>query len=508
MVWKDKRSCFAFAIASAVAMVVGGVGVTAAGAVATASTVTVTSVAPGVVHIPFGVANITVHGTGFQSGATLALGHGGITNDGLFSISGTNVVNDTTITATVTSGSTVSVETLTVTNPDSSFGSLPNAFIGRTTAGEFHPMTPLRVLDTRNGTGRPHPGPIHGGRDLVVALVGPTNPLPLTNVAAVVLNLTATDVTAPGFVTVWPHRKPQPATTNLSVETGVTRAVLTTVGIGAGGKIDITYSGTGKLDLVADVVGWYAALDAPTSGSVYSPAVPVRLLDTRPNPIPSGGTVVVHVVPPGSKVSAAALNLTVPTPTSPGYVTAWAGGTRPPTSNLNVTPGVTVSNAAIVPVAPDGTITIFMQLQDNLVVDLMGTFDDGTTATLGGQYTSLKVAARIVDTRSGTGGHTGPLAAGSTTTFAGSGVGGVPASNVEALTATATSLGSASVGYFTVFPAGTPQPVVSTLNYAPPHIVANLALIPLNGFGQFSIYSPASSDATIDVAGWYSSAEL
>jgi hypothetical protein len=507
VVTRPRRRGTLAALVAATALFVAAPGLAEAAA-RPGTTPTITSVSPGAVPVPAGVVSVTVRGSGFEPGAALSFVDDDADND-LFAVSDVTVANDTTITATVAAGTEAGVGAATVTNLDGSTATFTDALVARSTAGEYHAITPARVLDTRNGTGRPQPGPIHGGRDLAV-VVSPFASVPAGGVLAVTLNLTATNVTSPGFVTVWPYAQPQPGTSNLNVETALTRAVLVTTRLGGAGKLDIEYTGLGKVDLIADVVGWYSVGGvSTTSGPVYAPVTPVRLLDTRTSggPIPSGGTAVVHVVPPNRHVSAAAVNLTVPQPTSPGYVTAWAGGPRPPTSNLNVTPGITVSNAAVVPVAPDGTITIFMQLRDDVIVDLMGTFDDGTTATVGGQYTPMKVPARIADTRSGLGGHAGPLAPGSTSSFSGGGVGGVPSTDVEAITATATSVGSASAGYFTFFPAGATRPIVSTLNYAPPHTVANLALIPLSGSGAFSIYSPAASHAIVDVAGWYSSVE-
>ncbi len=62
-------------------------------------------------------------------------------------------------------------------------------------------------------------------------------------------------------------------------------------------------------------------------------------------------------VPKG--VTAVALNLTVTNPQQAGYLSAYPSGQpAPSTSSVNFSAGQTIANAVIVPVGPDGKITL------------------------------------------------------------------------------------------------------------------------------------------------------
>jgi hypothetical protein len=77
------------------------------------------------------------------------------------------------------------------------------------------------------------------------------------------------------------------------------------------------------------------------------------------------------------------------------------------------------------------------------------------------------VPVRIIDTRNSTGGVAGPLAANSTTSFGPfTGTNGLPTDAVGII-GNLTVAGYSGAGYVTIFPAGSPQPVVSSLDFAP-----------------------------------------
>ena len=74
---------------------------------------------------------------------------------------------------------------------------------------------------------------------------------------AVVLNVTATNVSGPSFVTVWPDGESQPGTSNLNVTTGRTIANLVICRLGEGGALRLA-SPINACDLIADVLGYFA----------------------------------------------------------------------------------------------------------------------------------------------------------------------------------------------------------------------------------------------------------
>ena len=73
--------------------------------------------------------------------------------------------------------------------------------------------------------------------------------------SAVLVNVTVTGASGPGFVTAWPCGRPRPVASFLNFVRGVDRAGLTAVRIGTDGKVCLyVQEGT---DVVADLSGYY-----------------------------------------------------------------------------------------------------------------------------------------------------------------------------------------------------------------------------------------------------------
>jgi hypothetical protein len=238
---------------------------------------------------------------------------------------------------------------------------------------------PTRLLDTRAEFRVGYNGdkPVTG--QTVNVQVAGAQGVPAQGVAAVVLNITATEADGPGFVTVWPTGNGRPLASSLNAVSGGTISNQVTVAPGAGGKVSIFVQY--GMHLVVDYFGYYKA------GQGFVSAVPARILDTRPGPgqqeyvgaKPAAGQTislkVAGVGPvPASGVQAVILNLTGTEAAAPGFVSAWPGGqARPLTSVLNLTTsGQTRSNAVYVPVGSDGTIQLFTQSGTHLVADING----------------------------------------------------------------------------------------------------------------------------------------
>ena len=93
-----------------------------------------------------------------------------------------------------------------------------------------------------------------------------------------------------------------------------------------------------------------------------------------------------HGSVPSTGVSAVALTITVLSPTTAGYLTAYAAGTsRPPTANVYLSPGRSIGNMAISMVGSAGTVTIYngAPASTQLVVDVAGYFLAGTPTAAG-----------------------------------------------------------------------------------------------------------------------------
>ncbi|MER7517197.1 hypothetical protein [Streptomyces sp. NPDC126499] len=240
----------------------------------------------------------------------------------------------------------------------------------------YRPKAPWRALDTRSGLGAPK-AKVRGGSRVHLTFGGTA--VGGAQVTAVVLNLTATNVTAPTFVTAVRTGDPVVGS-HLNPGAGETRSNLVVVPVKDGG-IDL-YNHSGSADLIADVAGYYTSGDL---GSLYKPLDPARLMDTRSGTgvakakIGAGRTVTLTVAGkggiPSTGATAVVLNVTATNTTAPTYVTAYPYGTaRPGASNLNVPAGATVPNLVTVPVK-DGKVTFYNHGgTTDLIADVQGFF--------------------------------------------------------------------------------------------------------------------------------------
>ncbi|MFD3538375.1 PKD domain-containing protein [Streptomyces sp. NPDC058662] len=264
-----------------------------------------------------------------------------------------------------------------------------NGFMYLTPGSDFTPHAPTRLLDTRDGTG------VKAGK---VAARGTTrvkiaeNAQIPADVRAVVLNVTVTSTTTDGHVTVFPGKgSTQPITSNLNYTAGQSVPNLVIVPVGTDGYVELFNGGWGAVDLIADVTGYFTR----SSSSGYTPMTPARFVDTRAGlgtakgQLASRSTFSTQIsglkgVPAGA--TAVALNVTVTNPKQAGHLSVYPGGNQTPTaSNLNFTAGETVANAVIVPVGPDGKISVFngAWAGTDVVVDVVGHYaKDGKAAYL------------------------------------------------------------------------------------------------------------------------------
>jgi hypothetical protein len=243
---------------------------------------------------------------------------------------------------------------------------------GSAGGGRFNAVAPNRVFDSRATT------PFGKGerRDIVVTGVGGVPAV--AGVSAVVLNVTATNQTSDGYLTVWPADTATPEVSSVNFSSGRTVANLVTVGVDAAtGKVAIA-NAFGSTDVLVDVVGWYDA--AGTQGALFHPIVPRRLHDTRrgSSPLAPGGNRSI-VVPDHQRWQATALvlNVAATNTTSAGYLTVHPGtGQVPPTSSLNWNEGgSTTPNMVVAGLADHRSFDAKNAFgQTDVVVDVFGYF--------------------------------------------------------------------------------------------------------------------------------------
>ena len=387
----------------------------------------------------------------------------------------------------------------------------------RTSSGGYVSLPPSRLLDTRSGLGVAAPGPV-APLGVVKLQVAGQGGVPSSGVSAVVLNVTVAGSTSSGFVTVWADGDPagRPTTSSLNFLPGQIVPNLVIAPVGADGKVDLYNGSPGSTSLLADVAGYYVS-GTPTTTGTFGSVTPSRLLDTRlgvgapAKPVAPLGVVTLKVGGKGGipdNASAVVLNVTVAGSTSSGFITVWPdGASRPTTSSLNFLPGQIVPNLVIAPVGADGKVDLYNGSpgSTSLLADVAGYFTGGTDPLTPGALGAL-TPARLLDTRSGVGAPSKPVAPLGVVRLKVTGRGGVP-DGATAVVLNVTVAGSTSSGFITVWadndPAG--RPTTSSLNFLPGQIVPNLVIAPVGADGEVDLYngSPGSTSLVADVAGWF-----
>jgi hypothetical protein len=242
----------------------------------------------------------------------------------------------------------------------------------------FTPVTPIRALDTRAGTGAAAGRVAQGGE--VALQITSANGVP-ADATGVVLNITAVTPDAAGFVTVYPNGVNRPLASNLNFVAGDVVPNLVIVGIGSSGKVKL-FNAIGTVDLVADIVGYYSP---DNTAKQFYPITPVRALDTRDGtggtsvPVGQGRSIDLAIrgangIPTGA--SAIIMNTTAVLPTAGSFLTVWPNGvTRPLASTLNYATGDVVPNLVQVGIGSNGKVSLYNASGSvNLVADLTGYF--------------------------------------------------------------------------------------------------------------------------------------
>ncbi len=252
-------------------------------------------------------------------------------------------------------------------------------------AGRIVPVTPARIFDSRPGSAVNSAGTrLPAGPSTTVVVAG-RGGVPATATGAV-LNVTATEPLAPGWIQVGPAGGyVRGASSNLNVEQpGQTIPNQVIVPLGAGGAVGVDVQSA--THLVVDVTGY---VTGPTSGSsetgLFVPLTPARLLDTRERGIEPWPGANVGIVTggyggvPRTAYGAVAVNVTLTEADGPGFVQVAPARTLVPgaSSTLNAArSGQTIANAAIVGASNQG-LDAYVQSGAHLVADVVGYFTGG-----------------------------------------------------------------------------------------------------------------------------------
>jgi Protein of unknown function (DUF1566) len=445
-----------------------------------------------------------------------------------------------------------------MTNAFAQLGSLSNDLV-------FTPVTPCRIIDTRNvtagiltaGTSRGFMG--WNGNYTAQGGAATSCNLPFsTNNAAIVVNFTVVSPTTGGYITVFPGDAtsvPLAATLNFNAgDIKGNNAVLKLNQTGTGADFGIYTTST--THIVADVVGYYAKpvavpMVSLSSDLVFTPVTPCRILDTRNvinyilaagstrsfngwsqnsyGFITQGGSNTGCGIPMSTNTAAIVVNFTSVSPQTGGFITAYPGdATQPLAATLNFNAGEVKGNNAVLKINQTGSgnhFNVYSTSTTHLVGDVVGYYAKPLTAPttvvplgmMGADLVYTPVTpCRILDTRSST---AGMMTAGTTRGFSGwngnytaqggsASNCGLPFSyNNAALVVNFTVVSPTTAGYITAYPGNSATvPVAATLNFNAGDVKGNNTVLKLNQTGtgvDFGIYTTSTTHIVADVVGYF-----
>jgi hypothetical protein len=381
------------------------------------------------------------------------------------------------------------------------------AIVEGTPALRFTPVTPCRVVDTRNAQGAFGGPAIPGGTSRAFAIPQGSCNIPAT-ARAYAMNATAIPHGSLSYLTIWPTGATMPVVSTLNSPDGRTKANAAIVPAGTSQSVSVYASNTA--DVVLDISGYFVS---SSSAFAFFPLAPCRVVDTRAANGPLGGPAlqngqqrdfpVLQATNCGipSTAQAYSFNVTaLPQRGRPlGYVTTWpAGQSRPGVSTLNAPTGTNTANAAIVPTGTGGDIMAYAGGNNtDLIIDINGYF---AAAGSGANPMSLYnlTPCRVLDTRQIPSGS--PFSGELTVNVDGSPC-AVPLS-ATGYVLNATVVPKVALGYLTLWPDGQSRPLVSTLNAADGAITSNMAIVPTSN-GYIDAYASGLTQLIIDISSYF-----
>jgi len=372
---------------------------------------------------------------------------------------------------------------------------------------QFVPLTPCRVVDTRNADGTFGGPPIGGNSSRSFPLSQSGNPCNIPSTAiAYSLNVTVVPEHTLGYLTIWPTGEAQPTTSLLNSPDGRVKANAAIVPAGMpSGSVSVYVTDT--TNVILDIDGYFAPRGGSTLAFYTLP--PCRIVDTRNGQdqgILHAGVVRYYTIPPNCDVPTSAtaysFNVTVlPSAGGLDYLTVWPKGEpQPGVSTLNDATGTVVANAAIVPAGSENATAFYAHSNStNLLLDINGYFAPQAT---GGLSLYPVTPCRVLDTRQ----------VGNGEPFMGdwnppNGIDVLtsqcaPPSTAKAFVFNGTVVPSGSMPFLTLWPHGEDQPGVSTLNAQDGFITSNMAIVPTND-GSIDAYAAGLTQLILDIFGYF-----
>jgi hypothetical protein len=370
---------------------------------------------------------------------------------------------------------------------------------GPTTPVQFVPVTPCRIVDTRNATGA-------FGGPILAAAAARSFPVPSgacgipANAAAYLFNIAVVPSSVLGYLTIWPTGLTQPGVATLTSDGRVkANSAIVPAGVGGGVEVYVTQAS----HVILDISGYFVA--GNSAALEFYPVTPCRIADTRNATGALGGPSLAGGATRSFPILSSSCNIPVTAqayslnfsavPIGPlGYITAWpTGQTQPLVSALNAPTGVVTANAGIVQAGTGGAVDIYSSNTADLVIDINGYF---AAPASGGLSLYTLTPCRVDDTRSTTGQFAGTL----NISVVGSSC-AVPAS-AQAFVLNATAVPAVPLGYLSLWAEGETQPVVSTLNAVDGVVTSNMAIVP-GSSGSISAFASNATQLVLDISSYF-----
>jgi hypothetical protein len=246
--------------------------------------------------------------------------------------------------------------------------------------GLFNAYGPQRVWDSRQistANGWAHQ-PLRPRQTLTF------QPLFNPSIGAVMLNMTATGGSRSGYLTIYPSGATRPLASNVNYSAGRSVPNRVIVGVGTNNSVTIYNGGSGAVDVVVDLDGWFSGgIDG--IGSALVTGVPARFWDTRKQGLKLGPGYAddFRINAPG--ITALSTNVTATNPSATSFLTVYPDdgsfglGIPPTASDLNFVRGQTVANMTVVMIPWDSAFNVFNGAgSTDFIIDVDGVYGPAT----------------------------------------------------------------------------------------------------------------------------------
>ena len=378
---------------------------------------------------------------------------------------------------------------------------LPDASAPPVVTGTYHPIAPVRLLDTRSGNGLS--GKLAGSAPRTFQVTGRGGIT--AGSTAVTANVTVVHPSAAASVYLGPEPLAYPATSTINFNYNDTTAYGSTIALKADGTMSATYMvSSGATDLVIDITGYFTP---DNLGATYHSIAPARLLDTRTGNglagkfnagVPRAFQVWGRGGVPGN-ATAVTGNVTVTGATSTAAVYVGPDPiVSPLASTINFAAGQVRANSLTVAIGQTGALNATLLASGtnttDLVFDVTGYY---TADATGAGYVPI-APDPLLDTGTGNG-LSGKFTAGSPRTVAIGGRGRVPLTATGVAGIVSVRNQTANYALF-IGPSPVAKPPVSNLNFVKGDNCSNGFTVALSAAGMLSVTYLGPAKATTNVA--------